>query len=59
MICLTCNHYTHPDSEMERVQGSTSCDCPCHPWNQAAARTVSPIDEIEVPIEIEWLEDDE
>lgn len=33
MICLICNHYTHPDRELDRVQGSVHCRCECHPWN--------------------------
>jgi hypothetical protein len=35
MYCLRCHHYTHPDREMDQVQGSTHCPCPCHPWNQS------------------------
>ena len=34
MVCLRCGHYTHPDREMARVQGSTHCRCPCHSWVQ-------------------------
>lgn len=34
MICLRCNHYTHPDREMAAHQGSDSCRCSCHPWNR-------------------------
>lgn len=32
MICLRCGHYTHPDREMDRAQGSERCSCDCHPW---------------------------
>ena len=31
-MCLRCGHYTHPNREMDRVQRSTTCTCPCHPW---------------------------
>ncbi len=37
MICLRCGHYTHPDREMDREQGSGRCLCCCHPWNEKAA----------------------
>jgi len=47
MICLTCGHYSNPDGEMERAQGSGGCPCPCHPWNRtlivAADRTGRPV----------------
>jgi hypothetical protein len=30
MVCLGCGHYTHPDAELARVQGSQLCRCACH-----------------------------
>jgi hypothetical protein len=32
MICLRCSHYTYPDRECAREQGSEACRCACHPW---------------------------
>ena len=39
MICLSCGHYTHPDREMARVQGSDDCTCSCHPANNRPPRS--------------------
>jgi hypothetical protein len=36
MICFTCQHYTHPDRELARLQGSDRCRCACHPWVTSA-----------------------
>ena len=30
MICLRCGHYSHPDREMAREEGSDGCLCSCH-----------------------------
>lgn len=47
MICLHCNHYINPDSEMARVQESNNCKCDCHPWNKEVREIANPSDDKE------------